>query len=397
MSERPIILFGAFDRHNFGDLLLAQVAARQLGERMLLFAGLARRDLRPVGGVAVELLAAQAESWPAADLIHVGGEILGCSAYEAAIMLLDADGAMAAIGQVDRDPAARQAWAVASLGDRRQLPYLLGRSDFPQAGRIVAQAIGGVGFSSLPASLRAEALSALRSMDAVRVRDRTTQAQLIAAGVSAELAPDPAVLTARLFAGELAEHAGRGEVLALGQRYPRGFLAVQCSAEFGDDRTLAVLAGQLDALVQEYGFGVVLFRAGLAPWHDDMAVYRRLAAGMRSKSVSLFESSHLWDICALLSKSAAFIGSSLHGRIVAEAFARPALNLLGASSAADKLAAYEQTWGQPGARGVAALPEVGESLGRLLAASSVARSQWQEHLLAEAGRLGVDRLLLPDR
>ena len=25
--DRPLILFGAFDRHNFGDLLLAQVAA----------------------------------------------------------------------------------------------------------------------------------------------------------------------------------------------------------------------------------------------------------------------------------------------------------------------------------------------------------------------------------
>ena len=37
----PTILFGAFDRHNFGDLLFPHVTARLLGRSVLLFAGLA--------------------------------------------------------------------------------------------------------------------------------------------------------------------------------------------------------------------------------------------------------------------------------------------------------------------------------------------------------------------
>ena len=48
--DPPLILFGAFDRHNFGDLLLAQVAAGCLPERELHFAGLADRDLRAWDG-----------------------------------------------------------------------------------------------------------------------------------------------------------------------------------------------------------------------------------------------------------------------------------------------------------------------------------------------------------
>jgi acetoin utilization deacetylase AcuC-like enzyme len=41
-----VILFGAFDRHNFGDLLLGEIAASVLQDRPLVFAGLAERDRR---------------------------------------------------------------------------------------------------------------------------------------------------------------------------------------------------------------------------------------------------------------------------------------------------------------------------------------------------------------
>ena len=47
---RPLILFGAFDRHNFGDLLFPHIATALLPGRELRFAGLALRDLRPYGG-----------------------------------------------------------------------------------------------------------------------------------------------------------------------------------------------------------------------------------------------------------------------------------------------------------------------------------------------------------
>jgi len=52
-ARRPIILFGAFDRHNLGDLLFPHIAGALLPGTDLFHAGLARRDLRPHGGHAV--------------------------------------------------------------------------------------------------------------------------------------------------------------------------------------------------------------------------------------------------------------------------------------------------------------------------------------------------------
>ena len=124
-ASRPLILFGAFDRHNLGDLLLgriaAELAARRLPGREVRFAGLATTDLRADGGAHVQALAEVAAEWnpahhegapasaPASPpaLLQVGGEILGCSAWEAAVMLLDPAGADTT---VTRAPLTYAAW-----------------------------------------------------------------------------------------------------------------------------------------------------------------------------------------------------------------------------------------------------------------------------------------------
>jgi hypothetical protein len=110
-----VIVFGAFDRHNFGDLLFAHVAARLLQPRPVAFAGLADRDLTVWGGHRVRGIADLAREWGdrPADLVHAGGEILTCSLYEAAVMLLGQEEAASVAARLDGDPAGQADWAQA--------------------------------------------------------------------------------------------------------------------------------------------------------------------------------------------------------------------------------------------------------------------------------------------
>ncbi|MBP6132101.1 polysaccharide pyruvyl transferase family protein [Thauera sp.] len=356
----PLILFGAFDRHNLGDLLLgriaAELAARLLPGRELRFAGLAVRDLRADGGARVEALAELVAEWkpprrdtPPPGLLQVGGEILDCSAWEAAVMLLDTAGAARAIALYDHDPAARAAWARHTLGVPRGLPYLAAHAALPPGTRSVHTGIGGVGFAALPAALRAEALAELRAAAGVQVRDRCTRDALAAAGLDAALVPDPAVLVERLLGAEVAHHAATGEVAALRARFARGYVAVQLAAEFGDDATLATLAGELAAIQRERDLGIVLFCAGRAPWHDDPDVLQRLRRRLPDPEAAVIAASpHVMDLCALIANAALCCASSLHARIVADAFARPAIGLLpGGAPQAAKLRAWLDTWHPP--------------------------------------------------
>ena len=344
----PIILFGAFDRHNFGDLLFPHIAADLLPGRQLVFAGLADRDLRRFGGhrvVALPRLATRLGDRPS-SLLQVGGEILSCDAWQAAVMLLPPQQAPQTIAYLERRPSVRIDWVRSLLGTSALAPYTVSRQAYPGLLSVVYSGIGGVAMQQLDPDMRAEVLANLRAADAVAVRDRVTLGHLAAAGIEARLIPDPAVMVAELFGARIRRRARRGEVARMRRAFAQGYLAVQFSADFGDDASLTQIAAQLDQVASREGLGVVLFRAGAAPWHDDLDCLGRLATRLRSGSVRLFESIDLWDLCALIASSRAYCGSSLHGRIVATAFALPRVNVRKPTAAGhpSKQAAFAATW-----------------------------------------------------
>lgn len=370
----PTLLFGAFDRHNFGDLLFPHIAAVLLEGDELLFAGLLARDLRCYGGHQVAGIASLAAEWGERPLriLHVGGELLSCDAWQAAVMLLPPERAQEVIAHLDALPQQRLAWAHDMLGLDALAPYTLSRQLFPAAVDVIYNAVGGVHLNASDSALRNEVLMKLSAADLVTVRDRVTRAQLAAAGISAKVIPDPAVMVAELFGEKILDCARQDELAHILRVFPQGYIAVQFSAEFGDDETLATIAAQLDQMVGSSGYGVVLFRAGAAPWHDDLECYQRLAARMRSGAVKIFSSLNIWQICAVIAHSRAYCGSSLHGRIVAMAFALPRLNLRSPSQAVcpTKQEAYASTWDVVPMPTVVAVHEIAVALADALAIDS---------------------------
>jgi hypothetical protein len=99
-------------------------------------------------------------------------------------------------------------------------------------------------------------------------------------------------------------------------------------------------------VVSATGLGLVLFRAGSAPWHDDAALHEKVQRRLPAGSARLFPSLHLWDICALIAASRGVVSSSLHARIVALAYGLPRVSLLPPQQNArpDKRQAFAETW-----------------------------------------------------
>ena len=340
--DLPVVLFGAFDRHNLGDLLFPHILTACLPGHAFAYAGLARRDLGAFGGHRVAPLdAVLAEG--CAHLVHVGGELLTCSAYQAAVMLLPADAARAAVARYDGSPDAA-AWAARQLGTARRIPYVVHKP--ARAGRVIFNAVGGVDWATLDAAQRAEVSAALGAADWVGVRDHLTHAALAGAGIDAQCCPDPVVMVKECHAERIRARQSQGEVQAVRARTPRGFLACQFSVDFADDRTLAALARGLSDVARHAGLALVFFRAGAAFWHDDLGLYEKLRRQLRGVPGHLFRSLDIWDICALIASSRGVVCSSLHGRIVATAWGLPRVSLrppqLGVRP--DKVAAYAATW-----------------------------------------------------
>jgi hypothetical protein len=298
------VLFGAFDRHNLGDILLAKVAAREelVG---VTFAGLVARDMTPFGGPVVRTIDEALGREPV-RLIHVGGELLDCDSTQAAFMLQES-----------------------AVAVRRQCAYVIAKHDLPAGSSVEFRAVGGVALGERPVSFRIEVLNALSQADAVSVRDAVTCDFLAANGIEATLACDPVTRIAELFRDEI-----RSRRPAM-----TDFLAMQFAAEWGDDATLNTLARGIERIDRP----VVLFRAGAAPWHDDLEPYRRLASRLKAPA-TIFESLNVRDICGLIASAARVVATSLHVRIVADAFGVPVTSLEQRQGSARKLGAYLATW-----------------------------------------------------
>ena len=343
---RPAILFGAFDRHNLGDMLFPHVLAALMPHRPLLYAGLVAADLRPWGGhevLPLDQALARIGNQPL-DLIHVGGELLTCEARQAAIMSLAPEEAMALLS-LREEGGERPGWVRQRLGCSRAAPYVVAAERLPAGSRTLFLGVGGEALDEVPAALRHEVFRALHQASFVGVRDRRTLEHLAAAFLPATLMPDTASLAVEVLAGPIAEHALAGEPAAVASRFPGGYLAVQFSADFCDDATLFPMAAQLEEVAEERGLGIVFLRVGAAPWHDDLEVYRRAASRMAPGRCHVARSLHILDICALIPRCRAWCGSSLHGWILASLRGRPRAGLaLREAGIGAKLRSYVGTW-----------------------------------------------------
>jgi len=298
------------------------------------------------------------------------------------VMLLDAAAARRAIARYDGDPAAAAAWAAQQLGTKRAAPYVAGRERVAPTGRLIFNAVGGVGWAAMPPAHRAEVAAALRQADWLGVRDHVTRAALRAEGIDAALCPDPAVMVEACCGEIVARQHRRPALQEVAQAFPQGYLACQFSGDFADDRSLAALAEALSRLAAQTGLGVTLFRAGAAPWHDDRGLYDRLLRRLPAGTAAVFDSLQLWEICALIAASCGTIASSLHVRLVALAYGLPrvSLSLPQQGPGPDKLSAFAETWEPPDLAGCVPAAHAAEAMLRALAVP-------QQRLRAQAAQL----------
>jgi hypothetical protein len=86
----------------------------------------------------------------------------------------------------------------------------------------------------------------------------------------------------------------------------------------------------------------------------------------------VFESADVWDICSLIAGSRCYAGTSLHGRIVAAAFALPRVSVVPPDVAARgkpcKQDAYVAAWEMEGMPGVVPMEELAAGIAQALRA-----------------------------
>ncbi len=317
-----ILLVGAFERDNLGDLLFLLVTERYVAEAEVVAAAPFASDMRPLLDRRVLAYGPLLREQSFDVVWTVGGQV-GALDLRRAYRL---SAPRAALEQFDRAGRLRQARILrrAVGGIRAEAPYIPEHA--PGALTIVNSA-GLSGIRWLPAGRRERLIELLRSRDAITVRDGASSRFLATAGVEHELAPDAVHAVNRLWPGE----RDPGSDVAIVQA-SRGALA-----ELGVERLGAALAAS-PAL---RSLRIRLLMAGTANGHDTVEDLERLAAAIRrgGRDAAILEARRPRELVEEIRRARVVVGSSLHVRIVAAAFGIGRVSLI-----RPKVTRYARTW-----------------------------------------------------
>ena len=333
MTARRFEAWGTFDVANVGDLLYPLVLERELRERLgsAIDAGGALGLASPVGGVMP-----LGVDRPVRRIVRVDEPSFAEQA--------DVDGIVLGGGDIMRVGAAAAADLVPGAAGLYRYDAFIGElAVLAEAIPVVWNAVG------VPVPFDERAAGVVRLLAArsryVSVRDETSRHHLQAAGVDTEIdvVPDPALVLDRVFPNARLDAALAG--LRTRGAYPASgpVLAMQISftAPWEDD----AIARALRALVADRpGLQVVLVPLG--PCHGDVERGERLAAAVGAAAVAIDGDITLGELVAAVAGADAFVGSSLHGNVIAARYGVPGAFLAPTSRRPHKLLEHSELLGR---------------------------------------------------
>jgi Polysaccharide pyruvyl transferase len=350
-------LVGAFDRHNYGDMLFPLVHAhiiRGLGvpDNQINFYSITAGNTLPYGGVhpraVCELYGRKLSK--ADRIVIVGGDVLAADWIgmlangRSRLFAYVAHGSKRVLGSRRSNNLYRNLFA----NDCGNFPYILDQNRL--AAKVHYCSVGGTSLRRLPADVQLDIYQNLQSAESLSVRDKLTQAILNDANVPCALVPDVAAMIPEVFDRIDLEKRVQGGIFATNEsnKSCAGVVCFQVGINYSRGQCVD-LANQLVEINKMTGHKIRLVPIGLSPGHEDMVplrmIYDLLSA--RETPVELLVSAHVKDIMASLALSDLYVGSSLHGAITANAYGVPVCAIYGAR--VGKLTEYIKTWMTDGA------------------------------------------------
>ncbi|RJS45433.1 polysaccharide pyruvyl transferase family protein [Nocardioides cavernaquae] len=313
--QAPVVLVGAFERDNFGDLLFPIVSRRYLGDAASILA-------TPVAASTQQMLGEQVHRY--VDVVRngagphpvwvVGGEVGG------------PHGELRHQSEFDEQEQGLSRYGQAYLP---RMSALSGTS----SSVAVVNSVGLRNMSLLIGTARLEAVTALRELDYLSVRDAGSAKLLSRLGVEHRLAPD----LMHSIAAHVPSRAISTDAYAVVQ-VNEAYLSL-----IGPEALAAALAGSRHLVPLH----VRLLAAGLAPGHDSIELYEQVAreferqAGGRTIEV-LRDNDPLAKV-ATIAGADLMVSTSLHCAVISTAYGVPRVALSN-----EKLTHYLRTWEEPG-------------------------------------------------
>lgn len=288
-----IYLYGAFGRHNFGDLLFPHIILKLLqsyniNTSNVLLCDVLERDMTKYGGHHVHSVTMLFNNNVNVDcIIMVGGETYNCSITDAITMF-------------EPEYSNIVNHQITLLNNNIKNPaYLINKDFFNNNIICIANSIGGLYNNN-----NKLANQKLIKYDYVSTRDSLYTSK------SYDIVPDCAVLTKYFFNDKINFFTSNFDFMK------NKYIALQINIELIKTINIDLLINISTYL----NLPIYLFVAGTAFGHDSITAYINLIHN--TPNIFIFNETNIWKICCLISNAYIVIGTSLHVRIISFCYSK---------------------------------------------------------------------------
>lgn len=325
MKRKRILTIGAYERDNFGDLLFFLMTKLYLSKHHVVAGSIMYADMERYFGETVlpyNILLERFE-WDAVWV--VGGEVGGVSmdmAYYGMSL-----GAKAQKQYIHADTHTRkhirQVYGGAAATDPAYLP-VLSRFSRNKNTPLIVNSVGVSNLDRSEALLAKESLEVLRNASSLSVRDDESDKFCKKHNADSMLAPD-------LIHAISLRYPEDGVISPIG-KLSKKYALFQISEHLIRQYSIEQVADAVCGLVGKLDVEIALFAAGTAPGHDNYLSYYAIqrVANKRlggSNKITVIEERRPLALVEYIKYCQLWVGSSLHGRIIACAYNVPRISL----------------------------------------------------------------------
>jgi polysaccharide pyruvyl transferase WcaK-like protein len=346
-----VVLYGAFDRHNYGDLLFPLVMERMLSERFpekkVVIAGLIDSDLTEFNALpTISIKKALKQSKQDVTIILAGGDVVSCDWLSAYSYLLS-DFSFSIFQRVFARfiPGITEKVIKKIIGLKSDNPFDLTSKDLSAEMKLIYNSVGATGVSNIHGDAALNLSAALNNADYVTVRDEFSREHINRIGANVnDIFPDSATVMSSVFTEKEIHNKTGSEATSLISKLKGEYIVFQISSAHSTGFE-AEFAKSLTAVANEHDLTVVFLAIGNAAGHSDSVGIERIKLHLgKGIKVAQYLSGGVFDVMNIIKNSQCYCGTSLHGLITSMAFHVPRVGLL---PKLRKQRNYMATWDLP--------------------------------------------------
>lgn len=316
---KEIILYGAFDRYNYGDNLmpilmeiyLNRFHSDRVKDYNIVFASIKSSDLTEYHCKKTVPITDFLGAEEGSILIVVGGEVLSADVVGLFTHVQSNPLNVKVIRACNKAfPQFTKKVAKKNYGAIWDYPYIPQISSFKNKVKVIYNTVGGVPYSSQEQNI----------IDAAYISSRDERTyDAVSSMASTELVPDSVLMVSSLIDLDFLENHVRLEIKELVDS--KKIITVQAcpyKVQFSPQE----MARELDLISSTTNIQPVLLPIGYASGHDD-TVFLQKVKDASSFGIPIYNDLSVWEIMYMIARSEIFYGTSLHGVITAMSFGIP--------------------------------------------------------------------------